>query len=85
MQFFCVYDLFSPAKIQNCRMQLTKIAKNCKLYFAKIGESCRVEVAKTRKSPRKVCLLCVSFFFYLLQFEKMLYFCPMKKSTQSIA
>jgi hypothetical protein len=51
-------------------MQSTKIAKICQLHFAKIGENCRVEMTKTRKPPQKVYLRCVSFFFYLLQFEK---------------
>jgi len=56
----------------------------CKLYFEKIGENCRVEMAKLKKSPRKV-YFGKYFSFISCGLKKMLYFCPMKKSTQSIA
>ena len=62
-----------------------KIGKNCKLHFAKIRENCRVELAKLKKSPRKVYPWRKYFSFTSCGLKKMLYFCPMKKGTQSIA
>jgi hypothetical protein len=52
--------------------------------WQKSGKNCRVEMAKLKKSPRKV-YFGKYFSFTSCGLKKMLYFCPMKKSTQSIA